>query len=461
MVAYAAYGLLRPPNASFQDKYSHFATSLRLNVGCHGYCYHVTCSYLLTIMYRTAKVYHTTLSLLGACLLYSATTLANDIPSGQPLQINQLSTTEIKSIRHGYTTGTITSAPALGSSFKMSIETDSAAQPTVPTDHIIAPEGGNTTPPLLNTTTVQAATTPPPQEQQRIDSACLEIADKLGSVKHSDCQTVRGFKLAGQQSVQQRPILYKHIQPQATPSQARVLLFGGIHADELSSISIVFHWLRFLEQQAPPPFAWKIIPLLNPDGLFKQPKATRENANGVDLNRNFPTPDWENNALDAYWVKRTDKNPRRYPGPRALSEPESLWLAETIERFQPDVIVAVHAPYGIIDFDGPPEPPDQLGRLSLNLLGTYPGSLGNYAGVQKNIPVITIELKYAGIMPPKQEIHRIWSDLNHWIAEHIPKETPPSFIGVPALLQQYQSPNGNFSMTLDKEVQTLIKKPSS
>jgi hypothetical protein len=145
------------------------------------------------------------------------------------------------------------------------------------------------------------------------------------------------------------------------------------------------------------------------------------NENDVDLNRNFPMEDWENTALK-YWVDKTDKNPRRYPGKAALSEPESSWLAEYINEFNPDVIVAVHAPHGIVDYDGPRNGPYKLGRLYLNLLGTYPGSLGNYAGIQREIPVVTIELPYAGIMPTRSEISSIWRDMVKWLSENITEE---------------------------------------
>jgi protein MpaA len=115
-----------------------------------------------------------------------------------------------------------------------------------------------------------------------------------------------------------------------------------------------------------------------------------------------------------------------------LSEPESRWLAEEIERFRPDAIVSVHAPHGVVDFDGPPKGPERLGHLHLNLLGTYPGSLGNYAGVQMNIPVVTIELPSAGIMPTWEQIRHIWTDLVRWLIVSLPKETPPLFTRVQA-----------------------------
>ena len=269
--------------------------------------------------------------------------------------------------------------------------------------------------------------------------ACLQISKRLASVYTRDCKRNNGLVTTGEFSVEGRPILEK-IYPPNPPKipKARVLLVGGVHADELSSISIVFKWMRILDKYHSGLFHWKVIPLLNPDGLLRNGDALRVNSNGVDLNRNFPAPDWQANALDGYWIKRTGRNPRRYPGPSALSEPESLWLAKEIERFRPDVIVSVHAPYGVVDFDGPPKGPSRLGKLHLNLLGTYPGSLGNYAGLQKNIPVVTIELKHAGIMPRSKEIRRIWIDLVKWINKNIPKDTPPLYKGLQAFMQDLE-----------------------
>jgi hypothetical protein len=79
------------------------------------------------------------------------------------------------------------------------------------------------------------------------------------------------------------------------------------------------------------------------------------------------------------------------------------------------VIVSVHAPYGLVDFDGDTQPPTHLGSLHLHLLGTYPGSLGRYGSEVLNIPVITVELEYAGIMPSQSEISKIWTDLVSWL----------------------------------------------
>jgi hypothetical protein len=75
----------------------------------------------------------------------------------------------------------------------------------------------------------------------------------------------------------------------------------------------------------------------------------------------------------------------------------------------------------VVDYDGPPEPPLRLGPLKLQLLGAYPGSLGNYAGLQKKIPVVTIELARSGAMPAPAEVAQMWEDLVAWLRRNVPR----------------------------------------
>ena len=250
--------------------------------------------------------------------------------------------------------------------------------------------------------------------------SCRRIAGKLSSVNLEECLRI-GLEPSGGVAVSGTPILVKEYPPMVDrQARGRVLLVGGIHGDEYSSVTIVFKWMAILDRFHSGLFHWRISPLMNPDGLLR-PRSQRMNANGVDLNRNFPCPNWLEATRD-YWVRRTSSNPRRYPGSEPLSEPESRWLDQEIQEFKPDVIVSVHAPLEVLDFDGPPAAPKRFGSLHLNLLGTYPGSLGRYAGVYKEIPVVTIELPSAGIMPPTSEQKRIWLDLVRWLKTRLPAE---------------------------------------
>lgn len=210
----------------------------------------------------------------------------------------------------------------------------------------------------------------------------------------------------------------RDIKPRATP-RLKILVLGGIHGDEMTSSTIVFDWIERARKVNPMDIHWRMLPLVNPDGLIKQP-STRVNAHGVDLNRNFPTKDWKAKSLQ-YWVQKTGSDPRRYPGTAPLSEPETRWVHNHVDGFKPDLIVSIHAPYGVLDFDGPPPPPSKLGGLLLDQVGIYPGSLGNYGGVDKNVPVVTVELKHAIDPPSAKELDRMWEDLTEWIDKRLLK----------------------------------------
>jgi len=255
------------------------------------------------------------------------------------------------------------------------------------------------------------------------DSApCRAIGDKLASVSFELCDSL-GLSPAGEdaRSVNGFPILLREYPPlPGRQPRGRILIIGGTHGDELSSISVVFKWMKTLQQHHSGLFHWRIAPLLNPDGALAK-KSTRVNARGVDLNRNFETPGFARAALD-YWHDEGRRNPRRYPGPEPLSEPETRWLRQEIETFRPDIIISVHAPYSLVDFDAPDRKaaPRRIGYLKKNLMGTYPGSLGQYAGIHLGIPVITLELPHAGIMPTPQQVSGMWVSLVRWLTRHLP-----------------------------------------
>lgn len=255
-----------------------------------------------------------------------------------------------------------------------------------------------------------------------VPQACDIFVGKLPNVTRPLCESAQ-LRDSGARSVRGIPLYVRDI-PSERPG-LRVLVTGAVHGDELSATGVALHWIRLAQQEQvemPQPVTWRFVPALNPDGLLARPPQ-RTNANGVDLNRNFPTPNWERDAA-VYWEKRTRKDPRRWPGPRPLSEPETRFLHDQMQKFKPHLIVAIHAPYGVLDFDGPSVPPSRLGRLYLDQVGIFPGSLGNYGGVHKGVPVVTIELHNALRTPLDGEMRQMWLDLLRWTAARITVDGP-------------------------------------
>ncbi len=109
-----------------------------------------------------------------------------------------------------------------------------------------------------------------------------------------------------------------------------VLIVGCIHGNEPAGIAIA----RALEHVQPPAgVAFWIVPDLNPDGVAAN---TRQNAHGVDLNRNFP---WRWNDGEGVFDA----------GPRPLSEPESRIVYRLILRIRPAVSIWFHQHENLVD----------------------------------------------------------------------------------------------------------------
>ena len=110
----------------------------------------------------------------------------------------------------------------------------------------------------------------------------------------------------------------------------RVLVIGGVHGNEPVTPPAVRGLLN--SAIAPDVEVW-LVPVANPDGSAA---GVRCNANGVDLNRNFP---WEWHPSDG--------------GPAPLSEPETQALAGLVEQLHPDLVIWLHQPLGYVSAIGP------------------------------------------------------------------------------------------------------------
>ena len=214
-------------------------------------------------------------------------------------------------------------------------------------------------------------------------------------------------------SVEKRPIFHADYDTRASGSK-KILVFGLVHGDEMESGSIARRWMLRLGELSSRN-SWRIVPVANPDGWLRK---QRVNARGIDLNRNFPSGDWDELAVK-YWREKKDADPRRNPGVSAGSEPETVCMMDHIDDYKPDFIVAVHTPYGILDFDGPDDLNlPQFRPLPWTRLGTFPGSLGRYMWKDKGVPVLTVELKDDGILDHAAQVDQL-QDVSGSVAQQV------------------------------------------
>ena len=122
-----------------------------------------------------------------------------------------------------------------------------------------------------------------------------------------------------------------------------ILFVGGMHGNEKSSVATMNDWINYLEDNGhnlPSHRSVIVIPNHNPDGYHK---SIRTNANNVDLNRNFPNPDWQSLVyMPGNVISPTGG------GLSPLDQPESSALASYVQRLRPSRVLTYHATAGIV-----------------------------------------------------------------------------------------------------------------
>lgn len=181
-------------------------------------------------------------------------------------------------------------------------------------------------------------------------------------------------KLKAQKTLQGREIaLY------GNGGKCKNLIIGVFHGDEPQGKFLIEKYLENNSESS-----LYFIPCLNPDGMAVM---NRTNASGVDLNRNFPTNNWQYSAKDEF-----------FGGESPASEIETKFVMEILDEYKPQLILTLHAPFKVVNFDGNArEISEKISKIinypvEESIGYPTPGSFGTYAGIENKIPTITLEL---------------------------------------------------------------------
>jgi protein MpaA len=178
------------------------------------------------------------------------------------------------------------------------------------------------------------------------------------------------------------------------------LLIAALHGEEPETLLMA---RRLLERVTAGESGWAIVPCANPDGVVA---GTRQNASGVDVNRNFPAANWSDapsftyppGCLDRRSPNRTN---RSSPGEGPGSEPETQAVIALVERLRPALLVDLHSPLACI-VTTPTVPPAVVGALAASAElpvvpstgSATPGALRDWCADQGQA-AITYEVEHA------------------------------------------------------------------
>lgn len=195
------------------------------------------------------------------------------------------------------------------------------------------------------------------------------------------------------------------------PARAKggILVLASIHGDEGETTVLVSEALRCIPQGD---LRAAVVLCGNPDGMLR---GTRGNANGVDLNRNFPTSNW---SPDPVFNKSRENDARDIalsPGAQPASEPEARAFIALVDELEPRAVVSLHAALACID-DGGASPLGRRLATRCNLpfvteIGyPTPGSMGTWAG-ERHLTLVTWETEALSLYELKDRNVPILIDL--------------------------------------------------
>ena len=164
-------------------------------------------------------------------------------------------------------------------------------------------------------------------------------------------------------------------------SAVTAVLLGNMHGNEPAGVRLV-NAVR-ADPRLRGVDLW-VVPTMNPDGLAAD---TRQNAHGVDLNRN--------------WAHRWRPQTGPYDsGPRPFSEPETRAMRRFLNRVDPQFVVSFHQPLHGVDSDAAKNR-HLLNRLATDLRlpkkplrcsGVCHGTMTGWYNAHHSGSAITVEL---------------------------------------------------------------------